>query len=118
MILLELLTINLVLILVIDMSGFVPEFKQLLSKLLTKNAIATDAYRIKPFDCSYCMTFWCCMLYLLVTQQFTCFTVLLALGLTHFTDVTRQMMLLIKDILIKLIDTIYDKVIETRDDNS
>ena len=106
MILLKLLTINLVLILVIDLSGFVPEFKRLISKWLTKDNISTDSYRLKPFDCSYCMTFWCTMLYLLVTQQFTCFTVLLALGLTHFTDVTRQMMLLIKDILIKLIDTI------------
>ena len=108
---LELLTINLALILVIDLSGFVPSFKRLISKWLTKDHISTDSYRLKPFDCSYCMTFWCCLLYLLVTHQFTCFTVLIALGLTHFTDVTRQLLLLMRDILIKLIDTIYDKTI-------
>ena len=118
MILLKLLTINLVLILVIDMSGFVPEFKRLISKWLTKDHISTDSYRLKPFDCSYCMTFWCTMLYIIITQQFTTVNILFVVMLTHLTDVTRQAMLLIKDILIKLIDTIYDKVIETRDSDS
>lgn len=114
MILLKLLTINLVLILVIDLSGFVPSLKRLISKWLTKDNLETDSYRLKPFDCSYCMTFWCTMLYLIITQQFTTVNILLAVGLTHLTDVTRQAMLLIKDILIKLIDTIYERVIKDR----
>ena len=109
---LNLLIINLVLILVIDLSGFVPEFKRLISKWLTKDHISTNSYRLKPFDCSYCMTFWCLMLYLIVVQQFTFVTVLYVVIIVHFTDVTRQAMLLTKDILIKLIDIIYDKAID------
>lgn len=112
MTLLELLTINLALILIIDLSGFVPSFKLLISKLLTKDRIATADYRIKPFDCSYCMTFWCLMLYIIITQQFTSVNILAVLALTHLTDVTRQLLLLIKDMLLKLINTIYDKTVE------
>lgn len=112
MTLLELITINLVLILVIDLSGFVPEFKRMISKLLTNNKIAVDSFRIKPFDCSYCMTFWCTIIYLVLTQHFTAPYILAAVTITHLTDVTRQAMLLIKDLLIKLIDNIYGKAIE------
>lgn len=112
MILLNILVINLALILVIDLSGFVPSCKRLISKWLTNNHIETDTFRIKPFDCSYCMTFWCTLLFIIVIGQFTFFNIFLVIMITHFTDVTRQMMLLIKDLLLKIINTAYDKLID------
>lgn len=111
MILLNILVINLALILVIDLSGFVPSVKRLISKWLTKNQIETDSFRIRPFDCSYCMTFWCTLLFIIVTGQFTFLNLLLVIIVTHLTDVTRQTMLLIKDLLLKIINTAYDKFI-------
>lgn len=110
MTLLNLLIINLVVILIIDLSGFVPSFKQLLSRLFTKGKIDTSDYSIKPFDCSYCMTFWSLLAYLLINGEFTFGTLLAVILITHFTDVTRQVMLLLKDLLIKLIDVAYDKL--------
>lgn len=112
MILLNILVINLALILVIDLSGFVPSVKRLISKWLTKNQIETDSFRIRPFDCSYCMTFWCTLLFIIVTGQFTFLNLLLVIIVTHLTDVTRQTMLLIKDLLLKIINTAYDKLID------
>ena len=111
MILLNILVINLALILVIDLSGFIPSVKRLISKWLTKNQIETDSFRIRPFDCSYCMTFWCTLLFIIVTGQFTFLNLLLVIIITHLTDVTRQTMLLIKDLLLKIINTAYDKLI-------
>lgn len=111
MILLNILVINLALILVIDLSGFIPSVKRLISKWLTKNQIETDSFRIRPFDCSYCMTFWCTLLFIIVTGQFTFLNLLLVIIVTHLTDVTRQTMLLIKDLLLKIINTAYDKLI-------
>lgn len=112
MILLNILVINLALILVIDLSGFIPSVKRLISKWLTKNHIETDSFRIRPFDCSYCMTFWCTLLFIIVTGQFTFLNLLLVIIVTHLTDVTRQTMLLIKDLLLKIINTAYDKLID------
>ena len=112
MILLNILVINLALILVIDLSGFIPSVKRLISKWLTKNQIETDSFRIRPFDCSYCMTFWCTLLFIIVTGQFTFLNLLLVIIVTHLTDVTRQTMLLIKDLLLKIINTAYDKLID------
>lgn len=111
MILLNILVINLALILVIDLSGFIPSVKRLISKWLTKNQIETDSFRIRPFDCSYCMTFWCTLLFIIVIGQFTFLNLLLVIVVTHLTDVTRQTMLLIKDLLLKIINTAYDKFI-------
>lgn len=111
MILLNILVINLALILVIDLSGFIPSVKRLISKWLTKNQIETDSFRIRPFDCSYCMTFWCTLLFIIVIGQFTFLNLLLVIIVTHLTDVTRQTMLLIKDLLLKIINTAYDKFI-------
>lgn len=112
MILLNILVINLALILVIDLSGFIPSVKRLISKWLTKNQIETDSFRIRPFDCSYCMTFWCTLLFIIVIGQFTFLNLLLVIIVTHLTDVTRQTMLLIKDLLLKIINTAYDKLID------
>lgn len=111
MILLNILVINLALILAIDLSGFIPSVKRLISKWLTKNQIETDSFRIRPFDCSYCMTFWCTLLFIIVIGQFTFLNLLLVIVVTHLTDVTRQTMLLIKDLLLKIINTAYDKFI-------
>lgn len=112
MILLNILVINLALILAIDLSGFIPSVKRLISKWLTKNQIETDSFRIRPFDCSYCMTFWCTLLFIIVTGQFTFLNLLLVIVVTHLTDVTRQTMLLLKDLLLKIINTAYDKLID------
>lgn len=109
---LKLLIINLVVILAIDLSGFVPHLKRQLSKWLTKDKFTTDDFRIRPFDCSYCMTFWSLLLYLVITQQVTFFSIFLVVMLTHLTEVTKQVLLLIRDLLIKLIDIVYEKVID------
>ena len=110
MMFLKLLIINLVVILVIDISGFITTFKHKLSRLLTKDKISTTEFRMRPFDCSFCMTFWCLLAYVVYTQQFTFITVFYIVVITHFTDVTKQVLLLLKDIAVKIINTIYDRL--------
>lgn len=107
---LKLLIINLAIILVIDLSGFVTNIKHKLSRLLTKDKISTTEFRMRPFDCSFCMTFWCLLAYVVYTQQFTFITVFYIVVITHFTDVTKQVLLLLKDIAVKIINTIYDRL--------
>ena len=111
MILKNLFLIALVLVLTIDISGAMADAKLLLSKLLTKQQISTADYRLKPFDCSFCMTFWVGLLYIAIAQQFTLVNIALTLLMAYATPIIHQLLLLIKDLLLKLIDTIYDKVV-------
>jgi hypothetical protein len=110
MMFLKLFIINLAVILIVDLSGFIPSMKRKLSKVFTKNTISSDNFSLKPFDCSYCMTFWCLLGFLLYSHELTFITVLYLLIITHFTEVTKQILLLLKDIAIKIIDYIYDRL--------
>ena len=106
--LLKLVIICLVNVLIIDLSGIITDLKLLISKWLTKDKIATTNFRIKPFDCSFCMTFWTGLIYTLVIGQFTLVNLLIILLLAFFTEPIKQSLLLIKDLLIKMIDKIYE----------
>lgn len=113
---LNLLIISLVVILIVDISGFIPNLKRFISRRLTKNHIETTDFSIKPFDCSFCMTFWSLLMYLIIVNEFTFINILGVVMITLFTDVTKQLLLLIKDLLIKMIDVIYERVIDKRRD--
>ena len=106
MILLKLTIICLVHVLIIDISGFVQSIKSLISKLLTNKQIDTTNFSLKPFDCSFCMTFWTGLLYTLVIGQFTLVNLLIILLLAFMTEPIYRTLLLIKDMILKIIDKI------------
>ena len=112
MIYLNLLLIALVSVLIIDISGFIDSLKLLISKWLTKSKLQTVQYRIKPFDCSFCMTFWVGLVYTIVTGSFNLVTLAAILLIAFMTEPIKQLLLLVKDLLIKIIDVIYGKVID------
>lgn len=106
--LLNLFIICLVNVLIIDLSGIIDEIKLFISKWLTKDKIKTKDFRLKPFDCSFCMTFWSGLIFTLVIGQFTLVNLLIILLLAYLTGVIKECLTLIKDLLIKLIDTLYE----------
>lgn len=111
MILLKLLTICLVNVILIDLSGIIPSVKSLISKLLTNKHLDTTNFRLKPFDCSFCMTFWTCITYLICINQFNIYHLLFVLILAFFTGPIKLTFEFIKDLYCKLINTLYDKLI-------
>ena len=96
----------------IDISGFIDSLKLLISKLLTKSKLQTAQYKFKPFDCSFCMTFWVGLIYTIVTGEFNLVTLAAILLIAFMTEPIKQLLILIKDLLIKIIDVIYGKVID------
>ena len=62
---LNLIFIWIVTVIVIDISGIIDSIKYGLSNMLTKGKIPTTDYRLKPFDCSFCMNFWTGLVYLI-----------------------------------------------------
>lgn len=106
MIFLELLCIQLICVLVIDLSGFIDSVKFGISKILTKGKIPTADYRIKPIDCSLCMTFWTGLIYVICMGQFSLFLLAYILLLAIMTTVVKEIIVLIRDILIYIVTKI------------
>lgn len=109
---LKLLIITIVVVLLIDISGFISSIKSFISKKLTNNKIDTINFSFKPFDCSYCMSFWIGLIYVIVTNEFTFLNLLYVCLIPMFTDFIRQTLLLMKDLLNKLIEKIYELLID------
>ena len=98
---LDLLLIQFIIVGIIDVSGFVQELEGFLSKWLHIRA------RIpKPFSCSLCTTWWTGLIYLIITGNLTLPLVAFTLFISLLTTVTKDIIYLIQDLLIKIIDII------------
>ena len=106
--LLYLALIQFILVVIIDDSGFIDSIKRGISKLLTKGKIITDNFDLKPFSCSYCMQVWCGLAYLLIIGQLTIPYIAFNFLLAAMVPVTKNTIILIRDIFIKLIDKFYE----------
>lgn len=107
---LNMLFITIICVLVIDDSGFINSIKYFIGKCLgIKNY---SAIMLKPFDCSYCCSFWCNIIYLLITYNFTIQNILVALLLSTFTIQIYDIICLVKDLISKITNLIYEKLLQ------
>lgn len=61
----DLAILTTVVVFIVDLSGVVDDFKRRLSRW-----IAAPVDRVKPFDCSLCVTWWSGLAYLLIAGAF------------------------------------------------
>ena len=97
----DLFAILIISVLVIDISGFVHSIKAAIGKYL---GISPNSFRIKPFDCSFCMTFWISMIYLLVVGRFTLVNIAIVLLLCCLTTPLKNLVMSLMDKLTKWMD--------------
>lgn len=97
----DLFSILIICVLVIDISGFVHSIKAAIGKFL---GISPNSFRIKPFDCSFCMTFWASMIYLLVVGRFTLLNIAIVLLLCCLTTPLKNLVMSVIDKLTKWMD--------------
>lgn len=110
---LRLLLIATIVVFIVDISGAVDSLKTALKWILTKGRMSDNNYILKPFDCSLCMTFWTCLIFLMVTNQFTLFYVTVSCLIASFAGIIKSAILLLEDsvtTIIKLIYKLIDKV--------
>ena len=106
---LDLICIWIICVLVIDISGFIDSIKYGISYFLTKGKIPTTDYRLKPLDCSFCMNFYCGLIYIICIGEFSLPVVAFILMLSVFTPILKDIIILLKDIFIKLINKFYEQ---------
>lgn len=100
-IIIDLLLIQFIITGIIDVSGFIGEIEHSLSKWLKIKAKIP-----KPFSCSTCMTFWTGLIYLLITGNLSLLTISLTLFIALMTTVTSGVIILVRDLFLKIIDLI------------
>lgn len=103
MTIINLIFIQVITVFIIDLSGFTVSMKSGLKHVFTRGRFSSPDYRLKPFDCSLCMVFWTCLVYLTVTGNLTIPYITVTVMLSYLTDVCKDMMMTVHDILISII---------------
>lgn len=103
----DLICIAVITVFVIDLSGFQDTVKRWIWKWCIKDKPYRE-YSIKPFDCSMCMTHHICCLFALFSGYFTLPVWLFICMLSFFTGQIKGVLSVVKDMLIKAENKIYD----------
>lgn len=100
----NLLLITIIVVNIIDLSGITTNIKNRICKFLNK---PQQDFSIKPFDCSYCMTHWIGLFYLIITHQFSLFAYAILLFFCFMTPVVKDLMIWFKDLMTTIVDKLY-----------
>ena len=107
MVIIDLILMSMIVVFIVDISGAVDSLKSGLKWILTKGKMNNSDYRLKPLDCSLCMTFWTGLIYLLVIHQFTLPYIAFVCFLACFSGIIKNSIYLIEDVFTKIIQLIY-----------
>lgn len=103
--LLQLFCIQLIICIVTDMSDFWTNVESLISKWLKVKSV-----HIKILECSFCQTFWCSLLYLLVTNNVTLYYIAIVLLMAYMNPVLVDICMTIRDTASTIINYINNKI--------
>lgn len=101
----NILLLTMIVIYVVDISGIVGSIKSGLSRWLK-----VSVRRLKPFDCSLCMVWWCGLIYLLLEREVSLANVTYVAMLSIISVQIGGVINLLRDALQALIDFFYRKI--------
>ena len=88
----DLFEITIIVVIIVDISGFIDSIKTLIGKVLGINNV-----KLKPLDCSFCLNFWVSLIYLLITNELSITAVMVTLLLSTMTPIIKDAIYLIRD---------------------
>ena len=95
---------------IVDLSGVIGSIKYFIWKKILDSKGSPDYVKIKPFECSLCMTFWVGIIYLICCGSFTlplfvevCFLSFLTKNISGFLRVIQEALIALEARLYKLI---------------
>lgn len=107
MVILNLFIISVIWVLILDLSGFALTIDKTLYKIFYPKRPFRDDAHFKPFDCSLCMTWWSCLIYLIVVNALTLPNIAIALLFAWVTTIEKDVFIFVKDLITKVIDLLY-----------
>ena len=87
-------------VVIIDISGFIGKVEVGLAKWLKVKSVHIPA----PASCSFCMTWWSSLLYIILNHHFTLPYITICLLMSYLTPVFYNLLILIRECLNKVID--------------
>lgn len=105
---LKLFIISVIWVLILDLCGFAHTIDKLLYRIFYKGRAYREDAHFPPFDCSMCMSWWSGLLYLLITGHLTLPLIAFLLLFAWLTTIEKDILIFIKDLIIKLLDTLYN----------
>lgn len=99
----DILLIAVIVVVIIDISGFIDSLKSGLKKVLTKGRMSDPYYSLKPFDCSFCALWWTGLVYMWITHTFSIWMITYLLLVCVMTPVIKDVIILIRETFIKII---------------
>ncbi len=99
----DILLIAVICVIIIDLSGITDSIKSALKRIVTKGRMSDPNYSLKPIDCSFCITFWTGLIYMLITHSLTLWMTAYLLCICVMTPVIKDILILIKETLLKII---------------
>lgn len=105
----DLICLTICIVIITDLSGFPQTVYRFISRLLTKGQLITDRGNLTILTCSFCQTHWLGLFYLLYNYSLSIRNYTIILGLAFMTVVIKDLLINIKDWLLKLINYPYDK---------
>lgn len=103
--------IMLVVVYVVDLSGFVQSVKHGLWRLIKGEAKYTE-FDLKPFDCSQCVTFWASLLWAIFSGGLTWGVVLWICVLAYSARTVGEIWRALFEALENLIGKLINKIVE------
>lgn len=94
---------------IVDLSGFIQTLKHWIWRwVFGKNGKSYQDFPFKPFECSYCSTHHIGVIYLLIVGQFSILTYAYLVFLAFMTPLIKDILVLIRDFVTKMIEVIYE----------
>lgn len=96
-------------VIILDQLHFFEDLTSSVKSLLTKGKFR-NPIQIKPFNCSVCMSFWTNLIYIIIIDKFTIPMIVYILFLSWTTPLINSIFTLLKNIFLKIINTIANKL--------
>ena len=97
-VIIDLILIQIICVNIVDISGVVSHIENAIARALKLKSVS-----IHLIECSYCVTHWCCVIYLLFNGALSLQTYTIVLVLCFFTTLTKDLFWGVRDRLIKLV---------------
>ena len=97
-VIIDLILIQIICVNIVDISGVVSHIENAIARMLSLKRVS-----IHLIECSYCVTHWFCVLYLLFTGALSLQTYTIVLVLCFLTSVTKEVLWTVRDFFIYII---------------
>lgn len=97
-VIIDLLLIQIICVNIVDISGVVQHIENAIARVLSLKRVS-----VYLLNCSYCVTHWCCVIYLLFNGALSLKTYAIVLVLCFLTSITKDLLWGVRDRLVKLV---------------